>query len=75
MVILLIARGLTRLVDQFFTGVAVGRVRVTWLRAETADATRRIVIALVWVFALHLTIRAHHHLPGMTRLSTRRKVS
>src|SRR5262245_12215942 len=59
--ILVIARALTRLVDQFFRSVQSGRVRPRWLRAETADATRRIVIMLLWVFALAL---AYPYIPG-----------
>jgi small-conductance mechanosensitive channel len=60
-IILLIANGLTRLVSQVFRGVAVGRIRLSWVRAETAEATRRIAITLVWVFAIAL---AYPYIPG-----------
>lgn len=51
----------TRFNRQFFTSVGAGRIQVSWLRAETAEATRRIVSVLVWVFALAF---AYPYLPG-----------
>lgn len=60
-VILLIANALTRLITQIFRGIAVGRIRLGWLRAETAEATRRIATTLVWIFALAL---AYPYIPG-----------
>jgi small-conductance mechanosensitive channel len=60
-VILLIANGLTRLVSQIFRGVAMRGIRLSWLRPETAEATRRIGITLVWVFAIAL---AYPYIPG-----------
>ena len=52
LVILLVTRALTRLVAQFFQTVAAGRIRSAWLDAETAEATRRIVVGVIWLFAL-----------------------
>jgi len=52
LVILLVARVLTRLVEQFFVAVQQGRFRTAWFEAETAEATRRIVVTVIWVFAL-----------------------
>jgi small-conductance mechanosensitive channel len=52
LVILLVTRVLTRLVAQLFLAVQQGRIRTLWLEPETAEATRRIVVAVIWVFAL-----------------------
>ncbi len=51
-VILLVTWALTRVVAQFFQTVGAGRIRAAWLEAETAEATRRIVVVVIWVFAL-----------------------
>ena len=47
LVILLVTRALTRVVAHFFHTVAPGRVRSPWLDAETAEATRRIVVGVI----------------------------
>jgi small-conductance mechanosensitive channel len=60
-VILTAANGLTRLVAQLFAGVRSGGIHLRWLRAETAEATRRIVTVLIWVFALAV---AYPYVPG-----------
>jgi small-conductance mechanosensitive channel len=60
-VILVAANGFTHLVTQLFAGVLSGRIQVRWLRTETAEATRRIVTVLVWVFALAI---AYPYVPG-----------
>ncbi len=52
LVILLVTRAVTRLVAHFFRTVAAGRVRSPWLDAETAEATRRIVVGVIWLFAV-----------------------
>ncbi len=52
LVILLVTRIVTRLVGQLFRSVQYGRVRGPWLDAETAEATRRIVVGVVWLFAV-----------------------
>jgi small-conductance mechanosensitive channel len=52
LVILLVTRALTRLVEQLLVAVQQGRFRTPWLEAETAEATRRIVVGVMWVFAL-----------------------
>jgi small-conductance mechanosensitive channel len=59
--IYLIARTAVRFVNSFFESVERGRVRVTWLDAETARATRRLVVALLWIFAI---TAAYPHIPG-----------
>jgi small-conductance mechanosensitive channel len=52
LVILLVTRAITRVVARFFETVAEGRIRAPWIEAETAEATRRIVVGAIWLFAL-----------------------
>jgi small-conductance mechanosensitive channel len=58
------ARLATRALGAFFTSVEVGAVTVPWLHPETVHATRRIVVALIWVLALALS---YPRLPGSDR--------
>jgi small-conductance mechanosensitive channel len=52
LVILFTTRALTLLVGQVFLAIQKGRLRTPWFEAETAEATRRIIVGLIWVFAL-----------------------
>jgi small-conductance mechanosensitive channel len=61
LVIFLFTRLVTRMVDRFFRSVEGGWLRVDWLEAETARVTRRLVIALIWIFALTV---AYPYIPG-----------
>jgi len=60
-VILLLARGATRALSQTLLAVEHDRIRLPWVRPETADATRRILIVVIWVFALTV---AYPYVPG-----------
>ena len=60
-VIALLTRFLTKLSDAFFEAIEKGRLRVSPALAETTRPTRRIVTAVLWVFAL---IMAYPYLPG-----------
>jgi small-conductance mechanosensitive channel len=60
-VILLATRMLVRALDAFFVSIERGRMRVGWLPAETARATRRIVTVLTWLFAITV---AYPYMPG-----------
>ena len=60
-VIFLTARFASRALTAFFERVERGELETPWLHAETAKATRRIVIALMWIFAL---TAAYPYLPG-----------
>ncbi len=55
----------TRLVAKgfaaFFRRVETGAIELAWLQPDLAAPTRRIVVALVWVFAL---VMAYPYLPG-----------
>jgi len=60
-VILFLARLLVNIVTAFFRVVEQNSGLVHWFEPETAKATRRIVIVLIWVFAL---IVAYPMIPG-----------
>jgi len=61
LVILIIARAVTLLLEPWFTAVERGAVHVSWMHAETAPTTRRLVIAGVWLFAAAM---AFPYVPG-----------
>ena len=59
--IFLITRGAVGFVNAFFRNIERGWVRVAGFDAETARATRRLVVVLLWIFAL---TAAYPHIPG-----------
>jgi small-conductance mechanosensitive channel len=59
--IFLATRFLTRLVGAFFLSVEKEALQVHWLQPETAKATRRLVIVVMWIFALTV---AYPYIPG-----------
>jgi small-conductance mechanosensitive channel len=59
--IFLITRIVASFVTTFFRNVERGGVRVGWFDPHTARATRRIVVVLLWLFAL---VAAYPHIPG-----------
>ncbi|MCL1908233.1 MAG: mechanosensitive ion channel family protein [Holophagaceae bacterium] len=60
-VIAFVARGLTRLINNYFKSMERGDTAVSWIHPDTAAPTRRIVVALLWVFAV---VMAYPHIPG-----------
>ena len=60
-IILIVARWLGRVVSTFFDAVERGQVEVPWPHPETANATKRIVIVLLWLFAI---VVAYPYVPG-----------
>ena len=60
-VIALLTRFLVKLSAAFFDAVEAGRIKVSPALAETTKPTRRIVAAVLWIFAL---IMAYPYLPG-----------
>lgn len=60
-IIFFATRFFTRLVGTFFSAVEAGDVTVPWVHADTAHPTRRLLSALLWVFAL---VVAYPYLPG-----------
>jgi small-conductance mechanosensitive channel len=59
--ILIVTRLLARLAGLVFQAVENGRITIPGLYPETAQPTRRIVAALLWVFAL---VASYEYLPG-----------
>lgn len=59
--IFFITRLLIRFIKTFFTGIETGRISLPWVHAETAQTTRRMVVFVIWLFALVL---AYPYLPG-----------
>jgi len=60
-VIFLLTRIVTRVVGGVFTQVEKGDLAVPWLHADTARATRYLVIVLIWIFSI---VVAYPYVPG-----------
>jgi small-conductance mechanosensitive channel len=60
-IILIFVRWLSRVVSAFFDAVEIGTVQVPWPHPETASATKRIVVVLLWLFAI---VVAYPYVPG-----------
>ena len=59
--ILIVTRWVTRVVAAFFDAVETGTVDVPWVHPDTANPTKRIAVALLWLFAI---VVAYPYLPG-----------
>ena len=60
-VIVVATRFVSRFVGVFFQAVQDRRITLNWLYPETAEPTRKLVVAALWLFALAI---AYPHLPG-----------
>jgi small-conductance mechanosensitive channel len=60
-IIFLITRAVVRLATNFFREVEQGTLTVAGFQPETARATRRVVVTIVWLFALTV---AYPYIPG-----------
>lgn len=60
-VIFLLARIVARLVNGIFHEVERGDLELSWLHRDTTHATRRLAVALVWIFAITV---AYPYIPG-----------
>ena len=60
-VIFVLARWISGLLQNFFDGVQSGRIAVEWLNADTARPTRRLATIAVWLFAIAM---AYPYIPG-----------
>jgi small-conductance mechanosensitive channel len=60
-VIFLVTRVVSRAVGAFFSRVEAGEVDIAWLDPETAKATKRLVAAMIWIFAITI---AYPYIPG-----------
>lgn len=59
--ILALVRAASFGVSSFFQRVEAGDVQVSWLEPETAKATRRITVVLLWIFGISV---AYPYIPG-----------
>ncbi len=59
--IFLLTRLVVGVVAAFFRSAESGGVQSLWLEPETARATRRIMVVLIWIFAL---VVAYPYIPG-----------
>ena len=60
-VIFLLARLVVRVVSRVFQQVETGDLTLPWLHADTARATRYLVVVMVWIFAI---VVAYPYVPG-----------
>ena len=60
-VIFLIAKAANGMLRNFFDGVQSGRLSFTWIDADSARPTRRLVSIAVWLFAIAM---AYPYIPG-----------
>ena len=60
-IIFLITRVIARLIGAFFARIDAQHLRIGWLDHDTAKPTRRLAIAVLWLFAL---VMAYPYLPG-----------
>ena len=61
LLIWLVTRGLVRVVGAWFDAIEGGRIESDWFDAQTAGATRRLVVTGIWLFALTV---AYPYIPG-----------
>jgi hypothetical protein len=60
-VIFLLTRIIISVVNRVFQQIESGDLTVPWLHADTARATRYLVVVLVWIFAI---VVAYPYVPG-----------
>jgi small-conductance mechanosensitive channel len=61
LIIFLLTRFFVRLSAAFFDAVEHRRIDVGWLQPETANATRRILTVVIWIFGISV---AYPYIPG-----------
>lgn len=59
--IVVIARFAVRLIRSWFDAIERGRIKVSWIHPETAQPTRRLLTALLWLFTI---VMVYPYLPG-----------
>ncbi len=60
-IILLVARWLTKLVRFYFRAIEDGHLKVFWLEKESARPTSRIIMVVIWALAL---VMVYPYIPG-----------
>jgi small-conductance mechanosensitive channel len=61
LIIFLITRVIVKIVGECFRVIEQGKLWIRWLEPDTARATRRLLIAAIWLFSLTV---AYPHIPG-----------
>ena len=61
LLIFLLARFIGRLIALWLAAIEQGRIKTGWIYPETAAPSRRLLVGLVWIFAL---VMAYPYLPG-----------
>lgn len=61
LVIFLVTRIITRAIGNLLRSIEEGAISVGWLEPETVKPTHRVIIGLIWIFALTL---AYPYIPG-----------
>lgn len=61
LLIFLLTRVAARGINGFFQAIEAGQIELDWMEPETARATRRVVVVLVWIFAI---VIAYPYIPG-----------
>jgi len=61
LLIFLLARFIGRLIALWLAAIEQGRIKTSWIYPETAAPSRRLLVGLVWIFAL---VMAYPYLPG-----------
>jgi hypothetical protein len=61
LVIFLATRIITRAIGNLLRSIEEGAISVGWLDPETVKPTHRVIIGLIWIFALTL---AYPYIPG-----------
>lgn len=56
-----ITRLFVRIANAFFSAVEERTIEVSWLQPETSGATRRLFVAIVWIFSITV---AYPYIPG-----------
>lgn len=64
--IFVLTRFAARIAGAFFDSIGQRRIEVRWQHAETANATRRLVVAVIWVFGISV---AYPYIPGSESLA------
>ena len=61
LVILVLTRFIARIVSSFFLGLEQGKITIHGFHPETARATRRLFVFVIWIFSLTV---AYPYIPG-----------
>jgi small-conductance mechanosensitive channel len=61
LIIFLLTRLVVHSTNAFFNAVEQGRLETSWIEPGTVGATRRLVVAVIWIFAITV---AYPYIPG-----------